>query len=189
MDIKIKKVEPGMGHTFADYYANLDFSHEPFFATCFCRFYHLDTDIDDWNRRTAEQNRQETIEAMDTGEMTGFLAYTGDKCIGWLNANDWRSYKRLQPYVADIIGDKKVGVVICYVIHPEHRNMGVATALLDAAIEDFKKQGYDAVMAMPVNANGFSEKQYRGTMGMYDRAGFVKVSEFEYGMVYWLDLV
>ncbi|MEX1378230.1 MAG: GNAT family N-acetyltransferase [Eubacteriales bacterium] len=189
MDIKITKVKKGMGKDFAEYYENLDFSHEPFYSTCFCRFYHLDTDMDDWKQRTGETNKKETIDAIDAGEMTGFLAYEGEKCIGWLNANHWSSYKRLHPYVSDVVGDKKVGIVICYVIHPEYRNMGVASSLLDAAIQDFKNQGFDAIMALPIKADGFSQKHYRGTVGMYEKTGFVKINEFEYGHVYWKDLI
>ena len=188
MDIKIVKLEKGMGNTFADYFKNLDFSHEKNWSGCYCRFYHMDNDIEDWAARTGEQNRADAIKEIDNGNMTGFLAFSGDKCIGWLNANDWKSYRRLLEYVPEYIGDKKTGIVICYVIHPEFRSMGVAKALLNAALDDFKSNGYEAVMALPVGADAFSQKMYRGTVSMYEKAGFEKIAEFEYAQVYWLEL-
>jgi len=188
MNIKVKKLEKGMGNEFAEYFANLSFSHEPGWSGCYCRFYHMDNEIEEWSKRTGEENRLDAIKEIDNGHMTGFLAYTDGKCIGWLNANDWASYKRLQPYVKDTIGDQKTGVVICYVVHPEYRGMGVAKALLNAAVEDFRKNGYDAVMALPLNANEFSQRLYRGTESMYEKAGFNKVGEFEYGQVFVREL-
>jgi len=188
MDIKIKKLTKGMGNAFADYFDNLDFSHEPHYAGCYCRFYHMDNSIEDWTGRTGEQNRADAIEAIDKGNMTGFLAYSGDECIGWLNADDWQNYGRLEGYISKYVDRKKAAVLICYVIHPQYRSMGVAKALLNHAVEYFKENGYDGVMALPIESNTFSQKLYRGTVSMYEKAGFVKIDEFEYGQVFWLKL-
>lgn len=196
MDIRIEKVKEGMGQTFADYFNNLDFSHEPHWAGCYCRFYFTgagfsETDLSEWQARSGENNKNEAIDEIDNGSMSGFLAFDEDKCIGWLNANDWKALKRLHEYVSDTVGDKKVGITICYVIHPEYRNRGVATALLKGAIDDFRKQGYDAVLALPVYSKDFSPKLYRGTISMYEKFGFKRLDEFgDLGdvRVYWLDL-
>lgn len=136
-------------------------------------------------------HKKEAIREIDKGNMKGFLAFDGDKCIGWLNANDWKQLKRLHEYVKDTIGTKKVGMPICFVIHPEYRNKGVATALLKESIADFRNQGYDAMLAIPIYSDDFSPKLYRGTISMYEKAGFRQMDEFEdLGdvRVYWLDL-
>lgn len=191
MNIRIEKVKKGMGQTFADYFKDLDFAHEPHWAGCYCRFYFSDGDLSEWQSRTGEDNRNEAILEIDNGNMEGFLAFDEDKCIGWLNANDWRKLKRMHEYVEDTIGDKKVGIPICFVIHPDYRNYGVATALLKEAVNDFKEQGYDAILAIPVYSENFSPKLYRGTVSMYEKIGFKQMDKFkDLGdiRVCWLDL-
>lgn len=176
MDITVNKVQPGMGKVFGDYFAGLEFAHEPHFATCFCRFYHLNTDLDDWKSRSGEQNRNESEEAIEAGEMTGYMAFDGDKAVGWLNANDSGAYPRLQEWIGSTVEGKKVGVVICYVIHPDYRRQGVAGQLLEAAIEGFREDGYQAVLALPVEMKEVSEKDYRGPLSMYEKKGFKTLS-------------
>ena len=187
MNLKIIKLTKGMGKEFADYFENLDFSHEPHYAGCFCRFYYDNSGIEEWQQRTGEHNKKEAIEEIDKGNMTGFLAYDADKCIGWLNADSSKSYKRLHEYIDEYVKGKNVAVAICYVIHPKYRSMGVAKAMLNHAISYFKNEGYDAMMVLPMNANEFSQKMYRGTVSMYEKAGFQKKGEFDYGQVYMLD--
>lgn len=143
MNLVIKPTEKGMGQVFADFFQNLDFAHEPHFSTCYCRFYHLDCELDEWQNLDPEENR--------------------------IGANKAESYPRLTPYVGPYVEGKKVAVSICFVIHPEYRNQGVATALLEAAVNYYQEQGYDAIMAMPIQ-DDFSEKQYRGTVTMYENS-------------------
>lgn len=133
----------------------------------------------EWQSRSGEENKNEALCEIDNGCMKGFLAFDGDKCIGWLNANDWKKLKRLHEYVGEIIKDKKVAIPICYVIHPDYRNRGVASALLKAAIDDFRKSGYDAVLALPVYSKNFDPKLYRGTISMYEKAGFKQLDKFD----------
>lgn len=187
MDIKIVKLTQGMGETFTNYFDSLDFGHEPHWAGCYCRFYHNDDSVD-WKLRRAEDNRPEAVAEINNGNMKGFLAFEGDKCIGWLNANNSESYMRLKEDVELVVKDKKVGIVICFVIHPDFRGMGVATKLLNAAVSDFEEQNYDAVLAMPIYSETFSPKMYRGTVSMYQKAGFEKINEFGDVHVYWRKL-
>jgi len=191
VNIRIEKVKEGTGQTFANYFKDLDFSHEQHWAGCYCQFYFSDMDLKDWQSRSGEDNRNEAIKKIDSGSMNGFLAFEGEKCIGWLNANNWECLKRIREYVEPIIGDKKVGITICYVIHPNYRSKGVATTLLNAAIDDFRKEGYEAMLAIPVHSDKFSPTLYRGTISMYEKAGFRQINEFsDFGdnRVYWLDL-
>ena len=67
----------------------------------------------------------------------------------------------------------------------------MATALLKESIADFRNQGYDAMLDIPIYSDDFSPKLYRGTISMYEKAGFRQMDEFEdLGdvRVYWLDL-
>jgi len=188
MDISVRSLEPGMADIFADYFDNLDFSHEPHWATCYCRFYHTSCSHEEWQARPGGQNRQEALEQIASGSMRGYLAFEGDICVGWCNANDFSDFSRLVGDFGSLVQEKKVGCVICFVIHPSYRRSGVARLLLSAAVEGFRSQGYEAVLALPVESADEPEKRYRGTMNMYREQGFLEIKKRGGLSVMWLDL-
>ena len=187
MTYRIEPLTPSLAEVFSEYLKNLSFDHAPHWATCFCRFYHHDCSYDEWFARTGEQNRVEAMEEIKVGNMKGYLAFDGDRCIGWLNANDSRSYIRLAEDVAPFVGERKVGMVICYVIDPMYRRQGVARLLLGRAIEDFRIQGCDGVLALPVDEEENLDTRYRGTLNMYNEAGFKRVLKEDRVNVMWLE--
>ncbi len=188
MDYLIKPLTPQMANTFADYLGGLDFGHAPHWATCYCMFYHLACSHEEWQNRKGPENRAEAIAGISSGKMKGYLAFDGDKCIGWCNANDAASYVRLKNELEPVIKEKKVGSTICYVIHPDYRGQGLARQLLKVAIEDFRKEGYEAVLSLPVDASMDAQKHYRGTVNMYKQQGFREIQRHGDVCVMWLEL-
>ena len=187
MTLTIKALSPGMGMVFAQYLDELEYRHAPDWKGCYCRFYHEVGNFQDWLARTHDQNRAAAIAAIDAGAMKGYLAFDGDQCVGWLNANDATTYPRLLEDLREFIADKKVGLTICFVIRPEYRGQGVARQLLFAAIEGFRLAGYDAAMSLPIARDGDPEKRYRGTLHMYDEAGYQVLTRQDAVEVRWLD--
>ncbi len=188
MDYSIKPLTPELASTFAEYLERLDFGHAPHWATCYCMFYHLACSHEEWQNRKGPENRAEAIERIGSGTMKGYLAFDGDKCIGWCNANDAVSYVRLEKELEPVIKDKRVGSTICYVIHQEYRGKGIARQLLNTAIEDFKRDGYDAMLALPVDVREEPQKHYRGTVNMYKEQGFREIQRHGDVCVMWLEL-
>ncbi len=188
MKYTVKSLIPELTDTFTGYLSNLDFNHAPHWATCFCRFYHTDCSSEQWQSRTGEQNRAEAIEQINAGNMKGYLAFDGKKCIGWCNANDIRQFKRFGNDFEHIIENQKIGCVICFVIHPEYRKQGVARLLLNQAVEDFRAQGFDAVLAIPVENKAEPDKLYRGTMNMYKELGFQIIEQQDTASIVKLEL-
>jgi ribosomal protein S18 acetylase RimI-like enzyme len=177
MEYEVRPLTPEMSECFADYLENLDFSHAPHWASCYCRYYHLDCTGEEWMKRTGQENRSEAVKEIKAGNMKGYLAFSDDKCIGWCNANDLHNYLRLKNSFDSIVRNQKVGCVICFVIHPQYRRKGVARALLKKAVEGFSAQGYDAVLALPVENKGEPQKLYRGTLKMYRENGFEEIEK------------
>ena len=177
MPYTVQPLQPQDAEAFTQYLEGLSFSHAPHWAGCYCRFYHCADEA--WTQRTAEQNRAEAVDAIRAGNMRGYLAYDGARVIGWCNANDVRAYTRLASELAPIVGEERIGLVICFVIDPAYRNQGVARLLLKAAVEGFRTQGYATVLALPAETD-LPEKRYRGTLHMYEEQGFVRR---EYGGV------
>ncbi len=73
--------------------------------------------------------------------------------------------------------EKREMAVVCFEIAPEYRGKGVATALLGRALADAKSNGYKAVEAFPVIRNERYEWDCAGSYRLYEKAGFVKVTE------------
>lgn len=188
MNYTVKPLGPEFAQTFSDYLGNLDFGHAPHWATCFCRYYHTNCSFEQWRYRSGEENRLEAIEEIKTGNMKGYLAFDGDKCIGWCNANNVRQFIRLKEDIKHIVKDQKIGCVICFVIHPEYRRQGVARLLLNKAVEDFKVQGFEAVLVIPVDNSDEPEKLYRGTLNMYKEYGFEEIERHDNTSVMLLKL-
>ncbi len=188
MDYMIRVLTPELADTFAEYLAKLDFSYASHWATCYCRYYYSDCSQKDWMERPGDKNREEAIQRIKEGSMRGYLAFDGDKCIGWCSANDARSFVRLEKDIEHLIKDKKVGCVICFVIHPEYRGRGIARLLLHQAVKDFRTQGYQAVLALPFELKEASQKQYRGTLNMYREQGFQEIEKHDSTSVMWLEI-
>lgn len=188
MNLTIRTLTPELAPTFADYLGGLDFSHAPHWATCFCRFYYRNDTQEEWMARSGEMNRAEAMQEIAQGNMTGYLAFDGNACVGWCNAADLERLLRLREDMRPYCADKRVGCVICFVIHPEFRGRGVARALLAQAVQDFAVQGYEAVIALPFEGDVEPQKRYRGTHNMYEELGFRKLDSKYNTSLMWKDM-
>jgi GNAT superfamily N-acetyltransferase len=177
MCIVIKPLTPEMAQDFVGYFESQDFGHAPHWATCYCRYYHTVCTLEEWMGRSGALNRAEAIEAIQKGEMGGYLAYEDGRCIGWCNAGDMDRYPRLREARETLPADQKVGCVICFVIRADCRGRGVARQLLRQAVEDFRAKGYASVMALPFERPDNRQMQYRGTLNMYLEHGFEEVRQ------------
>ena len=97
-------------------------------------------------------------------------------------------YPRLTEYTEELCRGKRVGCTICFVIHTGHRGKGVAREMLAQAIADYRAAGYDAMLALPVEAPGTEQRRYRGTLHMYQQAGYQELKAIDQLHVMWLDL-
>lgn len=175
-NLQIRSLDKNNPEELPIFFDSLDYSHAPHWSGCYCRYYHIDCSTDEWMKRDPQINRNETINAIKNGEMNGFLIFDQEKPVGWLNAQEIKSYKRLLP---DLIkyNDKNFILTICFVIHPNYRNQGLATLLLAHAITYFKQLGFDGMLALPLTETYDIQKTYRGTLTMYLKNGYEIVEE------------
>ena len=188
MELTIQRLTPALGQTFCDYLSSLNFAQTPHWASCFCRFYHLTCPQQEWMACTLEENRAEALEQIEAGSMRGYLAFDGETCVGWCNASDVEQLVRLHEYTDELCRGKRVGCTICYVIHPDYRGKGLARQLLQRAISDFKAEGYEAMLALPVESDDAKQKRYRGTLHMYQQAGYEELQSIDQLHIMWLGL-
>ncbi len=188
MDYVIKALTPELATAFSDYLSGLDFSETPHWSSCFCRFYYTNCSNQEWINRTLETNRNEALEEITAGRMRGYLAYDGETCVGWCSANNVDHFPRIVEDLTEFCSGRRVGCTICYVIHPDYRGRGIARQLLNRAIHDFRADGFDAMIALPIESPGAEQRRYRGTLHMYQQAGYREIHTDGNLHVMWLEL-
>ena len=148
------------------------FAGNPDWAACYCLEPHVPAPPEQPERAWRE-SRATVAERLRCGSTFGYLAYAGDRAVGWVNASLRSEYALFQlvdrsgPAARDVIG------VSCFVIAPPFRRHGVASTLLDRVIADAPSrraawiEGYPHDEPQPNDAAHF-----RGARSMYATRGF-----------------
>lgn len=189
MELKIRPLNMDMAEAFTQYLSGLDFGHAPHWSTCFCRYYYTDCDMDTWRGRSGEVNRAEALEEIQAGRMKGYLAFINDICVGWCSVNDLDRLIRMKQELGPFCEGKRTACICCFVIHPEYRGKGIARALLNQVIQDYRAAEYEGIIVAPFDNPSEPEKRYRGTWNMYLEAGFREFARDEDVRILWKDLL
>ena len=153
---------------------------------CWCAFFRVRNV--DFQRATRETNRKVLERAVDEtaadGRSPGLIAYRDGDPIGWVSVGPRDDYERLQhSKVLAPIDDRPVWSIVCFVVSRRARNQGVARALLDAAVDYARGHGATLLEAYPVETDGrrvAAADAYKGTVGMFERAGFEVVERRQF---------
>ena len=140
-----------------------------------------------WFRRTKgawSDNRAMFQGLVDDGRVPGLLAYQDGQPVGWVSLAPRPEYGRIVGPPSDHEpgpAASPVWSVVCFYIDGRQRGGGIATALLDAAVEHARSQGAQVLEAYPVEPEGRtrSSDAYTGLRSMFERAGFQEVGRFE----------
>ena len=148
---------------------------------CYCVTWRADEAYSDgchWYP-TEETRRAKAMAYVQNGGIEGYLAYDGERVIGWCNANGncslcveyLRSFWNIAPHDPRV----RVKSIFCFAVAPAYQHKGVATALLNRVCRDAAAAGYDCVEAYATNCDPDSAGSlaYHGPIAMYEKAGFV----------------
>jgi GNAT superfamily N-acetyltransferase len=154
---------------------------------CYCRYFHFEGDKNEWQARLAfagEDNRRELHERAREPELAGIVARTSDLVVGWMKLERASALPKLyaqRPYrgVPGLAHDRAgVFSVGCFLIDPEWRRRGVASALLERGILAARAAGAQSIEAFPRRAEGVSDEQlFTGPIALYLKHGFVVAHE------------
>ena len=114
----------------------------------------------------------------------GLVAYRDGEAVGWVSLGPREDYTRLvHSRVLTPVDDRPVWSIVCFVVGRRARGSGVASALLDAAIDYAREHGATLMEAYPIETDGGrvpAAHAYKGTVGMFERAGFETVARRQF---------
>jgi len=180
-DIEVRDVTPERVADYLDFFDHRAFRDFPAWQSCYCMETHRHHTDDEWSARTGVDNRTDMQAMIRDGGVTALLAYVDGKPVGWCNYGETtRLSGVMMKLKLDAAEHAGVGSVSCFVIAAPYRGHGVATKLLDAAIERIQARGLRAVEAYPRRQEDRSaQAHYRGSLRMYEKAGFEPYRETE----------
>ena len=129
--------------------------------------------------RLADARKGQLKSLCDAGPPPGLLAYAGRKAVGWVTLGPRAQFLKLERSpVMKRVDDVPVWSIVCFVVPPEFRHRGVATALLRGAIEFASGRGARVLEAYPVDKaeRGRDDWIWHGALSMYEKAGFSEVA-------------
>jgi GNAT superfamily N-acetyltransferase len=190
MDIEIRKLTPDLAEDYVHFFDTTPHDDNVDAHKCYCVCWCND-DCEGNDFSTAEKRREFAFKYVRGENIQGYLAYSGNKVVGWCNANTKAdclkcvSWRRQMGYVPidDIKAGLKVESVFCFVIAPEMRRKRIATLLLERVCEDAAKDGFDFVEAYPYKESSYMSSDYGGYVEMYKRCGFYVYLETDQGLV------
>jgi ribosomal protein S18 acetylase RimI-like enzyme len=145
---------------------------------CWCAYYRLRGV--DFSSGSAQRNRRVLDGAVAStaveGRNPGLVAYRDGVAVGWVSIGPRHDYERLRHSKALApVDERPVWSIVCFVVARSARGEGIATALLDAAVDYAREHGATLLEAYPIETDGqrvSSALVYKGTLGMFERAGF-----------------
>lgn len=147
---------------------------------CWCMFYR-ESGRQDWpaDMKPAASRKRRLFALAAADPPPGLIGYRGKVPVGWVSLGPRSDYAKLQRSpVMKPVDEQPVWSVVCFVVPPEFRHQGVATALLQGAIDYARRRGVTLLEAYPVDKaeRGRDDWLWHGAKSMYDKAGFVEIA-------------
>ena len=191
MEITIKPLTAELIPDYFDFFNNRAFTDNPPWGGCYCICWQMTkTEEQDLLIEQVEANgggeenfmralREVVVSQITSGALRGYLAYADGVSIGWCTANDKANFPVESANGARLYAPAELRekAVICFEIAPEYRGKGIATALLSRVVEDAAAEGYLAVEGFPQVHGERNEWDFSGPVRLYEKAGFIKVSD------------
>jgi GNAT superfamily N-acetyltransferase len=141
---------------------------------CWCM--HWRRRAKDFNASWGTSNREAFEELVCSDAEPGLLAYLDDEAVGWCSLGPRESFVRLEssrPLAR--VDEAPVWSIVCFYVEHGHRRQGVATALVEAAVEHAASKGADIVEAYGCKAS--DSDPFTGHLTMFEAAGFESVAD------------
>jgi GNAT superfamily N-acetyltransferase len=147
---------------------------------CWCMYYRESGRQPSVPGKTQKEARKARLQALaDADPPAGLIGYRGRTPVGWVTLGPRGDFAKLaRSPVMKPVDERPVWSIVCFVVPAEHRHQGVATALLQGAIDYARRRGVTLLEAYPIDKRGRAKDDWlwHGAMSMYTRAGFGEVA-------------
>lgn len=146
-------------------------------AGCWCMWPRLQAA--EFKRGAGDSNRRALQRLVRADGRPGLLAYAGDEPVGWIALAPRADYPRLEKSrVLAPVDDQPVWSVTCFFIRRDWRGQGLATRLLEAAVEFAAADGARILEGYPTDASKRAADAFvwTGIASTFERAGFFEVA-------------
>ena len=190
MEFDIRRLTPSLAEDYVRFFDETPHDDDVAEHKCYCVCWCSD-DYEGKDFSTAAKRRQAALQYVRSGLLQGYLAYYGGKPVGWCNANTKAdclqccSWRRNLDYAPVETPDEssKVKSIFCFVIAPEWKRQGIATALLARVCADAAREGFAFAEAYPYREASWSSSDFGGYAEMYQKSGFHVSAESAKGLV------
>jgi ribosomal protein S18 acetylase RimI-like enzyme len=173
-DVTVRPVSPDQHDAVMHYFDMVAYADNPNWSKCYC----AERLVENYESRTKEQNRAFRSQLIQSAKANGLVAYRFGRVVGWCHAAPKTELLHIEG-----TSDPAVGAIVCFVVAPDQRRQGVATALLEAAVEHLRKRGMRSAEAYPwlgeIDASRWAQSMYVGPLSMYVKAGFAIEEQHE----------
>jgi GNAT superfamily N-acetyltransferase len=143
---------------------------------CWCASFRITENV---KSRPPAENRA-VLEAATERRPPGLIAYRDGLPVGWVSLGPREHYVKLARLrVFAPVDDRPVWSIVCFVVARPVRGQGIARELLAAAIDYARRHGATTLEGYPADTGGqriHVSDAYKGTLSMFERAGFAIVA-------------
>jgi GNAT superfamily N-acetyltransferase len=148
----------------------------PIPSQCWCQYWH--TRGREYWEGAGARNRARLEQQLRRGLAPALIAYAGSEAVGWCRLGPRDSFERLaHSKKLAPLDDEPVWSVVCFYVHPAAKRQGVASALLEAAVELAAEHGARILEGYAARQHHPNVDSYTGYLPMFLAAGFEEVAE------------
>jgi GNAT superfamily N-acetyltransferase len=149
---------------------------------CWCIFWRVRSK--DFSSATPAMNRERLRGLIGSGPPPGLVALEDGRAVGWVGLGPRPAFERIErSRVIPRVDGPIPWSITCFVVSADARGLGVASALLEAAVDHARRAGAVAVEGYPIDPSAMPGGRVRhtgayvGTRSMFERAGFRVAAE------------
>jgi GNAT superfamily N-acetyltransferase len=151
------------------------------YSNCWCTWWILTGKA--FTEAEPNDRRELLQELVRDGEEPGLLAYRDGNPVGWCAVGPRRRYARMMSARSPVYGPvDEAGegdenwVINCFYLPRAERGQGIATILLEAAVDYAFAQGAASIDGYPVtDTTHGASSLFVGTLAMFELAGFTEI--------------
>jgi GNAT superfamily N-acetyltransferase len=144
---------------------------------CWCMYWRLSRT--QYDEQHGELNRRNIKALVDTGNIPGILAYSGDQPVGWCSIAPREEFPTLgRSHILKPVDDQPVWSVVCFFVSRGQRRKGLTVELLKAAVQYAGSKGARIIEGYPVEPKDGKAPDvfvYTGLLSAFKQTGFTEV--------------